>query len=86
MTVSSQAVSALQSACARGYQGAGLNTVVDGGTFQTIAQDPGVIAALAGGSNVGTSVAQCVASNTLASHARLAFTRYFDPRGIPSWK
>jgi tRNA A37 threonylcarbamoyltransferase TsaD len=86
VTVSSAAVVALQGAAARGYQGAALNTAGDGNTFVTIAQDPGVIAALAGGSNVATSVAQMVPTGTLASHARLAHVRYFPPDLPRSWK
>jgi hypothetical protein len=86
VTVSSAAVFALQNAAAAGIQGAGLDEVGDGGCFTVLASAPAVVSALSGGSSLPTSVAQCVATGTLASHARLAHTRYFAPGGIPSWK
>jgi hypothetical protein len=86
VTVSSAAVFALQNAAAAGIQGAGLDEPVDGGTFAVVASAPAVISALTGGSSVATSVAQMVASGTLASHARLSQARYFAPGGVPTWE
>jgi hypothetical protein len=87
MTVGAAAASAIVAAAGRGIQGAGLGEAphFDGGTFVTLSRDPAVQAAL-GASSAATSVAQMVASGNLASHARLAQTRYFAPGGIPSWK
>jgi hypothetical protein len=88
VTVSPAAASAIWAAAAGAIQGAGLGTAPfdAGNSLVTIAQSPAAVAALAGGSNVGTSVAQMVASGTLASAARLSQVRYFAPGGIPSWK
>ena len=86
MTVGATAVAAIQDAAARGVQGAALNSVADGNTFAVIASAPAVVAALSGGSSVATSIAQMVASGNLASHARLAHTRYFPPDLPRSWK
>jgi hypothetical protein len=87
VTVSPAAASAIWAA-AGAIQGAGLGTAPfdAGNSLVTIAQNPAVAAALAGGSSLATSVGQMVASGTLASHASLSQTRYFAPGGIPSWK
>jgi hypothetical protein len=87
MTVSASAVAAIQAAAAGAYQGAGLGgpPFHDGNSFVTIVRDQTVIAAHAGGSVIASSVAQMVASGTLASYGRLAHTRYYAPGGIQSW-
>jgi hypothetical protein len=87
VTVGATAASAIVAAAGRGLQGAGLGAPPfgDGNAFVTIARDAAVIAAL-GASPAATSVAQMVASGGLASHARLAHTRYFPIPGIRSWK
>jgi hypothetical protein len=88
VTVSPAAASAIWAAAARAYQGVALGTAPfdAGNSLLTIAQAPSVAAALAGGSNLATSVAQMVATGDIASVARLAHVRYFDPDTIRNWE
>jgi hypothetical protein len=88
VTVSPAAASASWAAAAGAIQDAGIGTAPfdAGNSLVTIAQNPAAAAALAGGSSLATSVAQMVASGTLASAARFSQVRYFAPGGIPSWK
>jgi hypothetical protein len=86
VTVSGPAASAIVAACSRGIQGAGLGPPLGAAnSFVTIASD-GAVAAALGATPVGSAVAELVAAGGIASHARLAHTRFFPVPGIRSWK
>jgi hypothetical protein len=86
MTVSGPAASAIVAAAGRGVQGVGLGPPLgDANALVTIGRDAAVTAAL-GATPVGSAVGEMVAAGTLASHGRLAHTRFFLPGSVRSWK